>query len=102
MANICIYKNEDINRIVAFIPPGHKHIRLLIETKDQCILLQEATIAAIVRAYINITTHPTRKAVELIRTCISYGKKNYAKYQLIESNRLENEIIDEVMNSINK
>lgn len=100
MVDVGIYRNEDINRIVAFIPPGHRHIRLLIEARDQSILLQEATVAAIVRAYISITTHPTRKAVELTKMYVDSGKEGYAKYQLVESNRFESEVIDEVLSRL--
>jgi len=96
------YRNEDISRIVAFIPPGHKHVRLLIEARDQSILLQEATIAAIVRAYINITTHPTRRAVELTGRYVDSGKEGYARYQLIESSRSEDEVVVEVLDRLER
>ncbi len=91
---IKIYRNEDVQKIVAFIPPGHQHIRLAIEFRDQIVVLHEATVAAIVRAYIDIVTHPTRRAVELIQTSISERKIGYAKNQLIETTRSENEIIE--------
>jgi len=94
------YRNEDISRIVAFIPPGHKHVRLLIEARDQSILLQEATIAAIVRAYISITTHPSRRVVELVGRYMDSGKEGYARYQLIESSRGENEVMVEVLDRL--
>lgn len=88
------YRNEDVQRIIAFIPPGHQHIRLAIEFKDQIVILHEATVAAIVRAYIDIVSHPTRKAVELIQSFISERKPGYAKNQLIETGKSESEIIE--------
>ncbi|HIP57577.1 MAG TPA: hypothetical protein EYH02_05910 [Ignisphaera aggregans] len=94
-----IYRNEDVKRVIAFIPPGHRHVRLLIELKDQTILLQEASVAAIVRAYIDVVTHPNRKAIELTisRLPSSERKPGYAEYQLIESGRSEEDVIAEVL-----
>jgi hypothetical protein len=97
---VSIYRNEDIIRIVAFIPPGHKHVRLLIEAKDQSILLQEATTPAIDRAYVNVTTHPTRRVVELTGGYVDSGKNGYARYQLIESGRGEDEVLAEVLDML--
>lgn len=95
--NIKMYRNSDILKIIAFIPPCHKHLRLVVVTKDQIIVFHEATVAAIVRAYIDITTHPTRKAVEYAQSKLdkSMRKPGYAEDQLIETNSLGNEIINE-------
>ena len=100
--NVRVYRNEDVKRVVAFIPPGHRHVRILIEFNDQTIVLQEATTAAIVRAYIDIVTHPSRKAVEMITKQIpsSERKQGYAEFQLVESNRSEDEIISEIHQSL--
>jgi len=89
-----------VKRIIAFIPPEHLHLRLILELEDQIIVLHEATVAAITRAYIDITTHPLRKAVELERRFLGKdsGKKPfYARSQLLETNRLEKEIVDEAL-----
>lgn len=90
-----VYSNADVNRIVAFIPRGHMHMRLAVELPDQVIVLQEATVAAIVRAYINIITHPERKALELARVCRerSGWKPLYAECQLLETGSPEEELI---------
>jgi len=98
MDGLKIYRNEDVRRIIAFIPPGHRHIRILIEFNDQRIVLQEATIAAIVRAYIDIATHPSRKAVEMISRKMDTNerKPSYAEHQLVETNRSEEDILKEV------
>jgi len=58
--NVKFYKNEDVIKVVGIIPEGHHHLRLLIFFKDQVIILYEATVAAIVRAYVNIVLHPTK------------------------------------------
>lgn len=98
--NIKIYRNNDVMKIIGLIPPNHKHLRLAIFLKDQTIVLHEATVAAIVRAYINITTHPIRKAVEYVRTIVNKNikKSGYADDQFIETNKTEEEIIHEWCN----
>ncbi len=94
--NVKIYPNESVRKVIAFIPKGHHHIRLAIYLQDQVIVLHEATIAAIVRAYIDIVTHPKRRAVELVLHNVGNNKKHgYAKWQLIESRRNEEEIVAE-------
>jgi len=101
--NLKVYKNSDVLKIVGFIPPGHRHMRLIIVLRDQVIVLQEATVAAIARAYIDIVTHPTRRAVEFIQKRLdkSLRKHGYAEYQLVESNKKEDDIVSE-WNSILK
>jgi len=90
-----VYRNEEVRRVIAFIPAGHAHVRLILELADQTIVLQEATVAAIVRAYISIVTHPTRRAVELVHVRIAERKPMYAEHQLIESGRGEDEVLAE-------
>lgn len=91
-----VYRNEDVERVIAFVPPGHKHVRLLIELKDAAVVLQEATVAAIVRAYVDVVTHPTRRAVELVSRRLSERKEGYAEVQLVETGRGEEEVLAEV------
>lgn len=102
MKSVKVYRNEDVKRIVAFIPPGHRHLRLLIELEDQVIVLQEASVAAIVRAYIDVVTHPSRKAVEMISKRMSGNerKPGYAEFQLVETDRSEDEVLREVSESL--
>jgi len=71
VAGVRVYPNEKVRRVVAAIPPGHKHVRLVIELEDQTIVLQEAAAAAIARAYVDVVTHPTRRAVELVGVRVS-------------------------------
>lgn len=96
MSKVRLYPNEGVRRVVAAIPPGHKHLRLLIELEDQTIVLHEATVAAIARAYVDVVTHPTRRAVELIGRTVEDAKSGYAKHQLVESGRGEHDILAEV------
>lgn len=90
---IKVYRNEDLEAVIAAIPRGHYHIRLAIITKDQVIVLHEATIAGIVRAYINIAAHPLKKAIALFRKELQVRKHGYAKHQLVEEELGEDAII---------
>ncbi len=91
-----VYRNEDVERIVAFIPRGHMHTRLLLILEDQAIVLQEATVAAIVRAYASVALHPSRRAVELERRRLGKGERKplFAEHQLVETNRDEDEVLE--------
>ncbi|WP_042667597.1 hypothetical protein [Desulfurococcus amylolyticus] len=90
---IKIYRNEDVEEIVACIPEGHRHVRLILKLSDQIIILQEATVAAIVRAYLNIALHPTRKYIRLVKRCLSDLKQGFAKTQLMEESE-DNKCLD--------
>ncbi|MEM0119542.1 MAG: hypothetical protein QXJ38_04045 [Thermofilaceae archaeon] len=90
-----VYRNEEVKRVIAFIPRGHTHTRLILELNDQTLILQEATVAAIVRAYVSVVTHPTRHAVELVQAKLTERKPTYAEHQLVESNRPEEEVLAE-------
>ncbi len=79
-----VLRNEDVKMVRAFIPEGHKHVRILISTVEGDIVIQEATAAAIVRAYIYVKTHPRAKEITLCREKVEDGKEGYAKYQLTE------------------
>ena len=90
-----IYRNQDIKRLVVGTPLGHQHIRLKMEFNDgEVLVLQEATIAGIVRAFVNIKMHPKRHVIELISQEVK-GKSGFAKHQLIDSLRTENEILED-------
>ncbi|MEM1848209.1 MAG: hypothetical protein QXH70_03710 [Thermofilaceae archaeon] len=90
-----VYRNEEVKRVIAFIPRGHTHTRLILELNDQTLILQEATVAAIVRAYVSVAAHPTRRAVELVQARLAERKPKYAEHQLVESNRPEEEVLAE-------
>jgi hypothetical protein len=96
VAGVRVYPNEKVRRVIAAIPPGHKHVRLVIELEDQTIVLQEAAAAAIARAYVDVVTHPTRRAVELVGVRVSRAKSGYAEHQLVESGKGEEEVLAEI------
>ncbi|NOZ88371.1 MAG: hypothetical protein GXO15_00410 [Crenarchaeota archaeon] len=97
MGRVRVYPNEAVRRVIAFIPEGHLHVRLVLELDDQTIVLQEATVAAIVRAYASVALHPTRRAVELASRRLGKGERKpfYAEWQLLETGRSEEEVLEE-------
>ncbi len=77
--------NEMIREVILEVPAGHRHLRtsLLLHDGTQ-VILQEATIANIVRAYITMKTHPQRTAVRLKGITLQNRKAGFADYQLLE------------------
>lgn len=83
-----VVRTWDVKRVLLGVPEGHEHLRVFIELKDgEVIVLQEATIAAVVRGYIEIKTHPVKEAMELLGREISESerKQEFASWQLIET-----------------
>jgi len=80
-----VIHNENIKELIAEIPEGYKHLRTTIVLQDGTeFVLQEATIANLVRAYITVKTHPTIKKVRLEGKKLSERKNSYAEWQLVE------------------
>jgi hypothetical protein len=78
--------NEDIKKLIAEIPGGHRHLRTtLILVDGMEFTFQEATIANLVRAYITVKTHPLKKKMVLKGMRLEPEKDGYAGYQLIEA-----------------
>jgi len=85
--------NEDVRRLLVGIPEGHQHLRVLLETEEgERFFFCEATMANLVRAYINIKTHPQKRALELTRQTHQTRKNGYAPDQLLETDS-EDEIL---------
>lgn len=98
--DVKVYSNNRVKEILAAIPKGHTHLRLALVLDDQVIILHEATIAAIVRAYTNIVLHPYRRGLRLIGRYIdsSERKHGYAHYQLVEDTSYdEDDIVKALM-----
>ncbi len=95
-----ILKTNDVVRVIAFIPPGHTHTRVLIETSDgDAIVLQQASVDALIRAYVAVALHPQRVACELtLRELTLHRKHGFARWQLVESARSEDEVLRDAMN----
>lgn len=82
-----ILANADITEIVLAPPRGHQHLRATIKLHSgEEIILQEATVANLVRAYVGIKTHPKKKGCRLIGRELAEGeiKKGFAAWQLLE------------------
>lgn len=82
-----ILANADIAEILLAPPAGHQHLRATIKLQTgEEIILQEATVASLVRAYVGIKTHPKRKSYRLVGQELAEGegKKGFADWQLLE------------------
>jgi len=80
-----ILRTEDVTAICAEIPPGHHHLRTSLQLADgSSITLQEATVAALVRAYVAIKTDPQRTRIDLAGRRLEERKEGYAAWQLLE------------------
>jgi hypothetical protein len=78
-------RNEDIKEILVGIPEGHRHIKTKITLWDDTeLVLQEAAVANIVRAYITVKTHPQKTSVHLKGRPLVEKKAGYADWQLLE------------------
>jgi hypothetical protein len=80
-----LLRNRTVARLLVGVPEGHEHIRARIETATgDVITLQEATLAALARAYVDVATHPQRRAIELRSETVQNRKDGFAIHQLIE------------------
>ncbi|MBW2504249.1 MAG: hypothetical protein JRE16_06725 [Deltaproteobacteria bacterium] len=80
-----VLRNEDVSRIVAEVPEEHQHLRTtLILADGSTITMQEATVAAIVRAFISIKTDPIRTKVVMNGRAMDVRKAGFAVWQLVE------------------
>jgi len=84
--------NADIRDIVIAAPEGHQHLRTTITLHSgEMIVLQEATVANLVRAYLQVKTHPQRETVRMVGWELDEGdrKKGFARWQLLEEDQDE-------------
>ncbi len=80
-----VLRNEDVTRIEAEIPAGHRHLRTTLTLADgTTVTFQEATMAALVRAYVAVKTDPLRDRVVLKGGKVPGRKEGYAEWQLLE------------------
>ncbi len=80
-----IIHNEDIKELVAEIPEGHRHLKTTLALQDGTeFVFQEAAVANLVRAYITVKTHPSKKKVVLKGRKTGERKDGYAEWQLLE------------------
>ncbi len=82
-----ILANADIAEIILAPPDGHQHLRATIKLHTgEEIILQEATVANLVRAYVGVKTHPKRRSYRLVGQELTekQRKKGFADWQLLE------------------
>jgi hypothetical protein len=97
MKQVHIVHNNEIKRIILGTPEKHDHLRLLIElANDEILLLPEACVAAIVRAYCTIKTHPVQESVQMTTKKLQEKKSGYAQHQLLEQECSSEEIAREL------
>lgn len=77
--------NEEIRELIVEVPEGHRHLRATFILKDSReIVLLEASVANLVRAYVAIKTHPSKTRIRLVGRHIEEGKQGFAGWQLLE------------------
>jgi len=82
-----ILANADIQEIEISVPEGHHHLRAVIRLRNgEEIVLQEATVANLARAYVGIKTHPSRTSCRLTGRSLDENerKRGFAEWQLLE------------------
>lgn len=79
--------NHEVLALEMGVPEGHRHLRTRLELADgEVLVLQEATVANLVRAYLAVKTHPSREKVRLVGRLLESGerKEDFAAWQLLE------------------
>ena len=89
-----------VERILVGVPKGHRHLRIAVELSDGRVLIfGEAAVANLTRAYVLVKTHPLVRAVELTKRILSAEdglKEGYSRFQLVETDRAETDIEEEL------
>ena len=93
VTRVKVIRNFQIKRILLGVPLEHKHLRALIELKDGTkIVLHEATVAGMVRAFLTTKFDPIRDAVELAGTELADRRAGFAEYQLLETEKAAEDV----------
>jgi len=87
-------RNRDLRRIIIGVPKGHAHKRIVMELVNGLIVLHEATVENLVRAFIEVEMHPFRRAIVLEGRELERRKEGYSKYQLLEVEMSDEEVED--------
>jgi len=82
-----VLANAEIVALEVGVPEGHRHLRVVMKLAggDE-LVLQEATVANLVRAYLGIKTHPQRRRIRLVGRSLEAAEKKegFADWQLLE------------------
>jgi hypothetical protein len=65
-----------------------------MELSDGLIVLHEATVENLVRAFVEVEMHPFRRAIVLEGRELERRKEGYSKYQLLEVEMSDEEVED--------
>ena len=88
-----IIRNEDIEGAVVEVPEGHHHVRVTIRLHSgQEITLMEAAMSNVLRAFVALKSHPTKRRVVLRGVDLTGSpllKDGYAAWQLLEETDAE-------------
>jgi hypothetical protein len=81
-----LLRNRGVRRVLVGVPEGAASVSARIETASgDVITLQESTLAALARSYLQVTTHPTVRAVELVATAVTERKDGFGEVQLLDA-----------------
>ncbi len=98
-----VIKNRDVKKVLIGVPEGHKHARTVIVLRDGSkLILQEATMENLARAAVEVEMHPLRRAISLSARELGgeERKEGYDRYQLLEDDRPEEDIIREITTEV--
>jgi hypothetical protein len=88
MKKVTHLSTDAVDRLLFAIPATHKHYRLaLITRENECLILSEAVVAAVVRAYVGIKTHPLLTGIEMTSVTLPSPKEDFANHQLLETEK---------------
>jgi len=82
-----VVANVEVVAIEMEVPAGHRHLRTVLRLQGgEEMVLQEATVANLVRAYVTLKTHPQRTGIRLAGRSLEAAerKAGFADWQLLE------------------
>ena len=79
-----VIANETVKEAWLGVPRGHRHLRAVLVTEEGTLVISEAVLANLVRAYVTLKTHPTVKTVHLCQQQPAVRKEDFASFQLLE------------------
>ncbi len=80
-----LLRNRSLQRVVVGVPEGGRGVQArLVTAAGDVVAIPESALLALVRGWTAVTTHPSRRAVELIASEVADPKEGFARYQLVE------------------
>ncbi|MCD6324502.1 MAG: hypothetical protein J7L55_05295 [Desulfurococcales archaeon] len=104
-ADVKLVNVFDLERVIAFIPPGHTHTRVLIKFKDgSTLIFQQAVIDGIIRTFLDVALHPENAVSEFVPELIPKDRRKpgFAKWQLMPSLRDKGEVMRDAVEALRK